>query len=57
MAMNSSNIVVKATTNMGIYVLHSVMRANKRFLQSQFYMEEMNVYEIWKQKVRVMRYE
>ncbi len=28
-----------------------LMEANKRFLQSQFYMEEMNVYEIWKQKV------
>ncbi len=27
------------------------MGANKRFLQSKFYMEEMNVYEMWKQKV------
>ncbi len=36
---------------MGIYGLYSVMGANKRFLQSKFYMEEMNVYEIWKQKV------
>ncbi len=36
MDMNSSNIVVKTY--------------NKRFLQSKFYMEEMNVYEIWKQK-------
>ncbi len=36
---------------MGIYGLHSVMGANKRFLQSNFYMEEMNVYEMWKQKV------
>ncbi len=50
MAMNPSNIVVKTITNMGIYGLHSVMGANKRFLQSKFYMEEMNVYEIWKQK-------
>ncbi len=49
--MNSSNIVVKTITNMGIYGLHSVMGANKRFLQSKFYMEEMNVYEIWKQNV------
>ncbi len=34
MAMNSSNIVVKTITNMplGIYGLHSVMGANKRFL-------------------------
>ncbi len=36
---------------MGIYGLHSVMGANKRYLQSNFYMEEMNVYEMWKQKV------
>ncbi len=45
--------------NMGIYGLYSVMGANKRFLQSKLYMEEMNVYEIWKQWliVRVMRYE
>ncbi len=49
--MNSSNIVVKTITNMGIYGLHSVMGANKRFLQSTFYMEEMNVYEMWTQKV------
>ncbi len=51
MTMNSSNIVVKTTTNMGIYGLHSVMGANKRFLQSKVYMEEMNVYKMWKQKV------
>ncbi len=31
MAMNSPNIVVKTITNMGIYGLHSVMGANKRF--------------------------
>ncbi len=43
MAMNSSNIVVKTITNMDIYGLHSVMGANKRFLQSKFYMAEMNV--------------
>ncbi len=49
--MNSSNIVVKAITNMGIYNLYSVMGANKGFLQLKFYMEEMNVYEILKQKV------
>ncbi len=49
--MNSSNIVVKIITNMGIYGLHSVMRANKRFLQSKCYMEEINVYEMWKQNV------
>ncbi len=49
--MNSSNIVVKTITNMGIYGLHYVMGANKRFLQSKFYMEEINVYEMWKQKV------
>ncbi len=49
--MNSSNIVVKTITNMGIYGLHSVMGANKRFLQSKLYMEEMNVYEIWKQMI------
>ncbi len=41
--MNSSDIDVKTITNMGIYGLHSVMGANKRFLQSQLYMEEMNV--------------
>ncbi len=51
MAMNTSNIVVKTITNMGVYGLHSVMGANKRFLQSKFYVEEMNVYEMWKQKV------
>ncbi len=51
MTMNSSNIVVKTITNMGIYGLHFVIRDNKRFLQSKFYMEEMNVYEMWKQKV------
>ncbi len=50
MAMNSSNIVVKTITDMGIYGLHSVMGDN-RFLQSKCYMEEMNVYEMWKQKV------
>ncbi len=33
MAMNLSNIVVKTITNMAIYGLHSVMGANKRFLQ------------------------
>ncbi len=27
------------------------MGANKRCLQSKFYMEEMNVYEMWKQRV------
>ncbi len=36
MAINSSNIVVKTITNMGIYGLHSVIGANKRFLQSKF---------------------
>ncbi len=36
---------------MGINGLHSVMGANKRFLQSKFYMEEKNVYEMWKPKV------
>ncbi len=36
MAINSSNIVVKTTINMGIYGLHSVMRANKGFLQLKF---------------------
>ncbi len=51
MVMKSSNIVVKTITNMCIYGLHSVMGANKRFLQSNFNMEEMNVYEMWKQKV------
>ncbi len=51
MAMNTSNIVVRTITNMGVYGLHSVMGANKRFLQSKFYVEEMNVYEMWKQKV------
>ncbi len=35
-------------TNIGIYGLHSVMGANNRFLQSKFYMEEMNMYEMWK---------
>ncbi len=35
---------------MGICGLHSVMGANKRFLLSKCYMEEMNVYEMWKQK-------
>ncbi len=50
MAMNSSNIVVKTIPNMGVYCLHSVMGANKIFLQSKCYMEEMNVYEMWKQK-------
>ncbi len=40
MAMNSSNIVVKIITNMGIYGLYSVMGANKRCLQSKVYMEE-----------------
>ncbi len=49
--MNSTNIVVKTITNMGIYGLHSVMGASKRFLQSNFYMEEMNMYEMWKQQV------
>ncbi len=49
--MNSSNIVVKTITNIGIYGLHSVMGVNKRFLQSKLYMEEINVYEMWKQKV------
>ncbi len=47
--MNSCKIVVKTITNMGICGLHSVMAANKRCLQSKFYMEEMNVYEMWKQ--------
>ncbi len=51
MAMNSSNIVAKTMTNMDIYGLHSVMGANKRVLQSKFYMEEMNVYEMWKETV------
>ncbi len=37
---------------MDIYGLHSVMEASKTFLQSQFYMEEMNVYEMWRQKVK-----
>ncbi len=27
------------------------MEANKRILQSKFYMEEINVYEMWKHKV------
>ncbi len=49
--INSSNIVVKTIPNMGIYGLHSVMGANKRFPQSIFYMEEMNVYEMWKHQV------
>ncbi len=44
MAMNSSNIVVKTITNVGIYCLHYVMGANKTCLESTFYMEEMNVY-------------
>ncbi len=44
MAMKSSNIVIKTSTNMGIYGLHSVMVAHKRFLQSKCYMAEMNVY-------------
>ncbi len=59
MDMNSSNIVVKTITNMGIYGLHSVIGANKKCLQSQLYMEEMNMYEMWKQRliVRVMRYQ
>ncbi len=51
MGMSSSNIVVKTVTNMSIYGLDSVMRASKRFLQSKFDMEEMNVYEMWKQKI------
>ncbi len=51
MATNAFNIVVKTITNMGIYGLHSVMGANKRFLQSQFSMEERDVYDMWKQKV------
>ncbi len=45
--MNSSNIVVKFTTNMDINGLHSVMGANKIF-QSKFNMEEIKVYEMWK---------
>ncbi len=49
--MNSSDIVVNTITNIGIYGLHSVMGAKKRFLQSKSYMEEMNVYAMWKQKV------
>ncbi len=51
MDMNSSNIVIKNMTNMGMNGLHSVMGANKQFLQSIFYMEELNVYEMGKQKV------
>ncbi len=51
MAMNLANIVVKTITNMGIYGLHYVTGANKRFLQSNFYMEEMNVCEMWMQNV------
>ncbi len=50
MAMNSSNIVVKTITNMGIYSLHSVMGDNKRFLQSKFHMKKKNVYEILEAK-------
>ncbi len=54
MAMNLSNIVLKTITNMStcIYILYSVIWANKRFLQSKFDMEEMNVYEMWTQKVK-----
>ncbi len=37
MAMNSSNIVVTSITNMSIYGLHSVIGANKIFLQSIFF--------------------
>ncbi len=51
MPMNSSNIIVKTITNMDIYGLYSVMGANKIFLQSKFCMEEMNMYEMWKQYV------
>ncbi len=51
MAINSSYIVVKTITNMGIYGLHSVMGANKSVLQSKFYMEEMNLYAMRKPKV------
>ncbi len=43
MAINSCNIVVKTITNMGINGLYSEMGANKRFLQSKLYIEEMNV--------------
>ncbi len=36
MAMNSSNIVVKSITNMGIYGLHSVMELTKDFCNQSF---------------------
>ncbi len=49
--MNSSNIVIKTITNMGIYGLQSVMEANRRLLQSKCYMEEMNMFEMWKQQI------
>ncbi len=47
--MNSSDIV-KTITNMAINGLCSVMGANKRS-KSQFYIKEMNVCEMWKEKV------
>ncbi len=36
---------------MGIYDLHYIMEANNRCLQLKVYMEEMNVYKMWKHKV------
>ncbi len=51
MVMNSSNVVVNTITDMVIYGLYSVLGANIRFLQSKLYIDEMNAYEMWKQKV------
>ncbi len=51
MVMDSSNIVLKTITNMGSNGLLSVMEANKRFLQSKLYVDEMNVYEMSMQKI------
>ncbi len=36
---------------MGIYGLYSVMEITKDFCNQTFYMEEMNVYDMWHQMV------
>ncbi len=43
MALNSDNLIVRTTTNVGLYGTHSIMGGNWRHLRSKYGMEDCNV--------------
>ncbi len=52
MSLNSDNIIVRTTINVGLNGTHSIMGRNWRQLGSKYGMEECNFMKSWNEKCK-----